>query len=170
MPNVQRPAKPGEFTGWHMLAIMVAFFGVIVSVNMTMAVFAGRTWTGLVVKNSYVASQNFNEEIAAAKAQKARGWQSTLTYRDGVISFKLEDRDRQPIIYDDLTLFFGRPAFEQSDGSVKLRHVGGGRYRAEHALAAGTWALKVVGANGNLAYRRDSRLFVRAGSNTGNEL
>ena len=92
-----------------------------------------------------------------------------MSYRDGVIAFKLEDRNRQPVIYDDLTLHFGRPAFEQADGSVKLQHVGSGRYRANVGLAAGTWSLMVIARSGSQAYRRDSRLFVRAGSSVGKE-
>ena len=46
-----------RFTGFHMLACMIVFFGVIVAVNLTMATLASQSWTGLVVKNSYVASQ-----------------------------------------------------------------------------------------------------------------
>ena len=44
--------KQFRFTGYHMLAIMVAFFGVVIAVNLTMATFASRSWTGLVVENS----------------------------------------------------------------------------------------------------------------------
>ena len=61
--------KPFTFTGWHMLAIMLAFFGTIITVNFTMAYLATSTWSGLVVKNTYVASQQFNGKAAAAKAR-----------------------------------------------------------------------------------------------------
>ncbi len=52
-------AASKEFTGRHMWLLAVSFFGVIISVNIVMAVSAARTWTGLVVENSYVASQEF---------------------------------------------------------------------------------------------------------------
>ena len=58
-----------RFTGWHMTAIMFAFFGVVVSVNMLMATLATRTFGGTVVENSYVASQSFNRWLAEARAQ-----------------------------------------------------------------------------------------------------
>jgi nitrogen fixation protein FixH len=61
--------KSKTFTGWHMLAIMVAFFGVVISVNMLMAYYANTSWSGILAKNTYVASQDFN-----AKAEEARGW------------------------------------------------------------------------------------------------
>ena len=73
--------QPKPFTGRHMLFAMLAFFGVIIAVNLTMAAFATKSWTGLVVKNSYVASQAFNRELEQAKVQAARGWTGDITYR-----------------------------------------------------------------------------------------
>lgn len=63
-----------RFTGWHATAVLVAFFGVVVAVNMTMAVLATRTFGGVVVENGYVASQEYNRWLAAAKKQKQLGW------------------------------------------------------------------------------------------------
>ncbi|TGV41583.1 cytochrome oxidase, partial [bacterium M00.F.Ca.ET.168.01.1.1] len=40
--------KPREFTGRHMLVIILAFFGVVIAVNLTMATLASTSWTGLV--------------------------------------------------------------------------------------------------------------------------
>ena len=66
----------GPFTGRHMVVVMCLFFGVVISVNITMAVFAGTSWSGLIVKNTYVASQTFNDDVAEVEQMKARGWQS----------------------------------------------------------------------------------------------
>ena len=44
---------------------MLAFFGVIIAVNVVMATLASTSWTGLVVENSYVASQEFNRKADA---------------------------------------------------------------------------------------------------------
>ncbi|WP_246805071.1 FixH family protein [Mesorhizobium mediterraneum] len=44
-----------EFAGRYMPALILAFFTTII-VNLRMAVFASRSWTGFVVKNSCVAS------------------------------------------------------------------------------------------------------------------
>ncbi|MEO0913737.1 MAG: FixH family protein, partial [Pseudomonadota bacterium] len=71
-----------KFTGWHMFAVMVLFFGTIISVNLTLAYFASQSWTGLVVKNSYVASQHFNEDQARLKAQKLLYWVEKLEHSD----------------------------------------------------------------------------------------
>ena len=67
------------FTGRHMAAILIAFFGVVMTVNFIMARFALSTFGGTVVDNSYVASQSFNEWLAESRAQKALGWTVTVT-------------------------------------------------------------------------------------------
>jgi nitrogen fixation protein FixH len=80
-----------KFTGWHMATIMVAFFAVVVGVNITMARFAIGTFGGTVVENSYVASQQYNGWLAKARQQAALGWSpdvSTDASRHVVISIK----------------------------------------------------------------------------------
>ena len=47
-------------TGKHVLAITLVAFGVIIGVNVLMAVKAVGTFPGLEVANSYVASQDFD--------------------------------------------------------------------------------------------------------------
>lgn len=62
------------FNGRHMTAILVAGFGVVVAVNVTMATLASTTFGGIVVENSYVASQDFNRWLDEAAKEKALGW------------------------------------------------------------------------------------------------
>jgi len=40
------------FTGRHMLAVLVGFFGVVIAVNFIMASYATSTFGGVVVENS----------------------------------------------------------------------------------------------------------------------
>lgn len=63
-----------RFTGRHMTVILIAFFAVVVAVNVTMARLAGTTFGGVVVENSYVASQHFNRWLDEAAREKAFGW------------------------------------------------------------------------------------------------
>lgn len=63
-----------RFSGRHMTAILLAFFGVVVAVNLTMAMVATRTFGGTVVENSYVASQKYNGWLEAARKQQQLGW------------------------------------------------------------------------------------------------
>ncbi len=162
MIGSKAPKRQWQFTGWHMLFSMLAFFGVIITVNMTMAVLAGRSWTGLVVKNSYVASQHFNEDLVEARRQAARGWRGQLAVAQNGIDFELTDRAGKPVILGDLTASIGRPASEAFDQTVTLKHVDQGRYRGEVVLTPGLWAVKITGGAGDNSYRRDQRIEVPA--------
>lgn len=62
------------FTGYHMLGGMVAFMSVVFAVNFYMAHEATSTFGGVVVENSYVASQEFNKWLDEANAEKKLGW------------------------------------------------------------------------------------------------
>ncbi|WP_037492794.1 FixH family protein, partial [Sphingobium sp. HDIP04] len=73
------PAPIRRFTGWHMTAILAAFFAVVIAVNMLMATVAVRSFGGTVVENSYVASQKFNGWLAQARAQQRLGWRDAVT-------------------------------------------------------------------------------------------
>ncbi|MBO9430302.1 FixH family protein [Sulfitobacter sp. R18_1] len=65
-------------TGWHVLAIFVGGFSIIIAVNLALAFNAVRTFPGKETESSYVASQNFDSDRAA---QEALGWavQTELT-------------------------------------------------------------------------------------------
>ena len=152
--------EPFEFTGWHMLACMLAFFGVIIVVNFGMAMLASSTWTGLVVKNSYVASQKFNGELAAAKLQKSHGWKSGLAYKNGILTLRLEDRLGKPLNLQQPRLSIGRPAFEQQDRALDLAVRGNGLHAAAIDLAPGDWFVRIDGQLNGETYRRDARLHV----------
>lgn len=131
------------FTGRHMLMIMLAFFGVIVTANMTMVYFAAHSWTGLVVKNSYVASQEFN--ATTVKLEKAAAnVHSTIAYNAGKISVSLTDDAEHAVSAFNVTLKLGRPSHEGEDRVIVLATAGNGIYQADHTLAKGQWSGQVT--------------------------
>ena len=71
-----------EIRGWHVLTGFGLAFGVIIAVNLTLAFNAVRTFPGLEVKNSYVASQAFD---ANREAQLALGWDVSAEVTDGLL-------------------------------------------------------------------------------------
>ena len=58
----------GQISGRHVFAGFALAFGVIISVNLTLAYNAVQTFPGLEVANSYVASQQFDANRAAQEA------------------------------------------------------------------------------------------------------
>jgi len=153
---------PKPFTGRHMLFAMLAFFGVVIAVNLTMAMLASKSWTGLVVKNSYVASQAFNRELEQAKLQHARGWTGAISYTQGAIELKLTDSHDAPVVLRDVMVLVGRPAFEQLDHRLPMQDFGNGVYRVDDALTAGVWQVSIRGKSTAGDYRLDTRLTIKA--------
>lgn len=83
-----------SFTGRHAAAIIIAFFAVVIGVNLLMARLAIGTFGGTVVDNSYVASQAFNGWLASARRQRALGWTVTVSL-DQARHPMIVARDRQ---------------------------------------------------------------------------
>jgi nitrogen fixation protein FixH len=135
--------QPRTFTGRHMLAAMVAFFGVIVAVNLTMATFAMKSWTGLVVQNSYVASQEFNDRAAAGRARAALGWQSDLAYSNGELRYTLVHGNGSTVALTDVQVALGRPAYEADDTTIALAPTGAGGFGSSIELGDGQWIVRV---------------------------
>lgn len=156
--------KERQFTGRHMLAAMIAFFGVVFAVNFWLAYEAETTWTGLIAKNGYAPSQKFNEELARARIQKERGWRSGLTYTNGTLAFTLVDRSGGAVVLEAVTAELGRPAYDGQDRKVALIHRGHGIYTAAVDLQFGAWDVRIDGGKNDRTYRRESRLIVSAGT------
>lgn len=133
----------GEFTGRHMLIVMIAFFGVIIGVNLLLATVASRSWTGLVVDNSYVASQNFNAELDASRAQAKLGWKSRLLI-DGQAATVIFSDENGVLEALTVTLELSRPTHEAADRSIELSEAESGQYRAPVRLDPGVWNAELI--------------------------
>lgn len=156
--------RPREFTGWHMLAVMVAFFGVIIAVNILMAVYANTSWTGLVVQNTYVASQEFNEKAAEGRAQAALGWKDALEIEPGSVRFTLTDASGNAVRARGVTLTFRRPAYEAEDETFQLARRPDGVFAAGHDVRDGIWIVEADADIGEARpYRAVRRIVVKQG-------
>ncbi|TFF20650.1 cytochrome oxidase [Jiella endophytica] len=150
-----------EFTGRHMAIIMVAFFGTVISVNVTMAWYAETTWSGLVVSNSYVASQTFDTDTAVREREIARGWRVDTSYLDGRFRLHLRDAAGRPIEGAAVTVTIGHPVNANFDRTFTLSPAGGA-YEGATALTAGRWEARVtIDKDGLAPWHRAVRFSVR---------
>ncbi|RLQ87146.1 FixH family protein [Notoacmeibacter ruber] len=136
--------RGGPFTGRHMLIIMVLFFGVVISVNLTLAFFASQSWTGLVVKNSYVASQNFEKDRAERAAQIARDWDAHVSMKDDFLAVELKDGEGRPVERAKVTAELKGVMFDKDDQTVVLPSLPEGGYGLPVDLHAGAWVAKLT--------------------------
>lgn len=144
-----------QFTGWHMATILVAFFGVIIAVNFTMARLASITFGGIVVENSYVASQKFNGWLDAAKAQEALGWDAVTTWRpDGRLALAVIGAPADAKV----TGMARHPLGRVADVPIEFADIGDGRFLSRQALPEGRWILRLQLDQGGRQWRREEIL------------
>lgn len=146
-----------EFTGKHMIMLVLAFFGTIIAVNLVLAYFAIGSWSGLVVPNSYVASQEFNAKLEDGRRMKELGWSANLEASANGMEFKLFDKKGQALAGAKVVATVKRPTHESSDKTVQLEERKPGLYAADHTLAAGAWEIDVIATD--TRDRRIRRIF-----------
>lgn len=126
-------------TGRKVLFIALAAFGVILAANLTLAVSAVRTFPGLEVKNSYVASQNFDEDRAA---QLALGWNVAAQWSDGILTLAFTDPDGAPVEVAELTALVGWATSTRDDFTPEFTY-DGTVYATPADLIEGNWNVRV---------------------------
>ncbi len=127
-----------RITGWHAAAALIAFFGVVIAVNLTMAVYATSTFGGVVVENSYVASQKYNGWLKAAERQRQLGWTIVPTLDAG--RHVMVHHDLGPV---DTSGFARHPLGREPDVPLSFTAVDGGLISKEQ-LPAGRWKIHLL--------------------------
>jgi nitrogen fixation protein FixH len=138
------------FTGRHMAMILVAGFGVVIAVNLLMARLAVSTFGGVVVENSYVASQEFNTWLKAADQSRALGWEPRVMRRgDGRIEVDFK-AGASPLALEAIAR---HPLGRLPDTDLEFAAAGPGRFVSATPLPAGRWTLRMAGTAGEKTWR-----------------
>lgn len=150
----------GKLTGPKVLAIALAAFGIIIGVNLLLAWKAVVTFPGIEVRNSYVASQEFDK---ARAAQVALGWDVSAQYRDGVLEIILEGPNGVPAEVTEMVALVGWATSTKDDVTPEFTR-NGATYATPLELRDGNWniRLKAVAANG-VEFRQRIPLFIDNG-------
>lgn len=141
------------FTGRHMAGIMLAFFAVVLAVNLLMARLASSTFGGVVVENSYVASQKFNGWLDAASAEQALGWKVRMAREDaGQVAVTLEGVSQ----FAKVTALARHPLGRMPDVALNFVQQADGRFLSREVLPAGRWQVRFrVEAGGKTMSKQD---------------
>lgn len=140
-----------EIKGWHVFAGFASAFGIIIAVNLTLAFNAVKTFPGLEVRNSYVASQAFDADRAA---QLALGWEVSATVEDNVLRLVILE-DGAPIAPVIEQATFGRATSVAQDQTPEFSFDGTALV-AQVDAPDGNWNLRLRawGADGTLFQQR----------------
>lgn len=127
-----------EIKGWHVLTAFVLGFGIIISVNLTLAYSAVKTFPGLEVKSSYVASQSFDKDRAS---QLALGWEVSARLKGDLLLLSILE-DGRPIAPQIEAAVFGRATHVTLD-QVPEFSFDGDHYVAKVDAGPGNWNLRL---------------------------
>ena len=127
--------------GWHVFAMFGLGFGIIIAVNLTLAINAVRTFPGVEAKNSYVASQKFDANRAA---QQALDWDVAATLSGNQLSLEIA-QDGTFIAPSIESATFGRATSVAADQTPDFVF-DGQRGALDHAIASDDLAGMITGA------------------------
>ncbi|WP_264211067.1 FixH family protein [Leisingera thetidis] len=129
-----------EFTGKHALMVFGGAFAVIIGVNIALAVNAVKTFPGLEVKNSYVASQEFDQRRSA---QEALGWSVYASSQGDRVKLEITDAGGNPVEVARLSATLGRATHVQDDQQPEFTF-DGRAYVAPADLGPGNWNIRMA--------------------------
>lgn len=145
----------GQLTGRKMTAIFVVFFGIVMAVNFTMAHFASSTFGGVVVENSYVASQHYNRWLDEAAAQKKLGWAATLSrLPDGRAALRFTGAPEELAV----SAIARHPLGHAPDQALTFVRAVDGAFVSTAPVAPGRWMVRISAGAGQAKWREEQEL------------
>ena len=138
-----------QLTGRKVLAILIAFFGVVIGVNATMMRLAIATLPGTEVDSAYSEGLAYEKEIAAARDQSRRNWKVDAhieRHADSTAALDILAKapDGTPLAGLLLSGRLERPTDRRADQIFEIAEGGGGSYRGTaHGVVPGLWDLVI---------------------------
>ena len=160
MTDLAAARTPGfRLNGWHVLAMVVGFFAVVIAVDASFAVMAYRTHPGEVSVTPYEDGLIYDRKIAQLHAQEALGWQAAAEAAPGKVVVQMVDARQKPVGGLTVTGKLERPATETGRIVLKFRETSPGRYEAEARGLTGAWDLSAESHGaGQAAFELERRL------------
>lgn len=149
-------------TGRMVLFMLLAFFGVVIAVNLTMLRLASSTFSGLGDKNAYIAGLSHNKAIADAREQDGRGWKIDANLQraaPGRSIVTVVRSDAGAYTNADVRVRFEHPASSRLDRVVALAPAGANAWRAAVDLPAGAWDMVIeMRSGGSIVFLSRDRI------------
>lgn len=148
------------FTGRHAALVICGGFALVIAVNLTMAVLATRSFPGLVVPNSYIASQKFNGWLAAGRAQQAQGWNISAAADGDQLVIRATDSGGAVLTGLDAMAMVSHPLGQGDPIRTTLTETAPGTYAGPHGLTPGQWQAEIRLSRGKQQHYLKQRLLV----------
>lgn len=144
---------PFEVRGHHVLAGMIAFFALIIAVNVAFSVLAIRSFPGEDVKRSYLQGLNFNATLQDRARQAALGWQATADVSGAAgaaeVTVRLQSATAAPLAGLRIEGVLRRTATTREDRVLTFVEQSPGVYSARAGnIGEGLWMLRATAMDG----------------------
>ncbi|KUO54413.1 MAG: hypothetical protein APF80_08245 [Alphaproteobacteria bacterium BRH_c36] len=152
--------------GWHVLAGLIAFFGVMIAVNSVFLYFAMTTFTGIETADAYRKGVAYNASLEESRQLDKLGWKGALKANGERIEFVLKTAEGEPVRGVRVEGKVGRPATDAFDQTIAFEDTGSGVYWSQPlALAPGNWIVALeahdpVNGGSSPRYRLKERLWL----------
>lgn len=138
---------------------IISFFAVLVAAMAIFIWLAIRNYPGEVREDAYREGLKYNQLLARAQAQEKLGWQGELNFsmhgRKIEITFKLSDKNGDPIRNASVNAWFIRPTHAGHDQEIPLKPDGKGSYSGKTSLAwQGDWEVHISATKGGYNYQQ----------------
>lgn len=139
-----------ELKGWHVLVIVLAFFGVTIGVNFVFVSYALSTFSGEDETQPYLKGLAYNQTLDARAAQAALGWRAEIGAQrlaggETLVGVRVTSRNGEALSALDMSARLRHPVNSRLDREVKLLARGDGRYDARiDGLPRGQWDIVAV--------------------------
>ncbi len=139
---------PRVLTGRMVLFYLVAFFGVVFTMNFFMVRAAISSFSGVETESSYKAGLTFEKDVAAAHAQDALHWtvDAAVQHQEGnaagvIVSAK--DAQARPLTGLALDGLLAHPTDRRRDITLTFVETAPGQFRSLTPMPQGQWDLVI---------------------------
>ena len=152
---MSKPVVKSEFTGRHMLFAMIGGFSIIMAVNFYMASLATSGFGGVIVENTYVASQKFNGWLEEAAKQDALGWEAQpVRADDGHLLIRTQGVPELALASATIR----RPLGDLEAGKIEFSRQADGSFRSTTPLAEGRWIMRFEMTAAGQSWKKEYQL------------
>lgn len=130
-----------EIKGWHVLTMLICFFGVIFTVNAVFLTSALRTHRGEDEPRSYIQGINYNDVLDRRAEQAELGWQAVSDVTSSGVRLTIQDANGTAISGLVMDARLRHPADSNRDIELDLQEAGAGVYLASADIPDGRWQL-----------------------------
>ena len=147
-------------SAWRLFPFaVVGGLGVVVAVNLTMAVLAYRSAPGLAVQGSFATSNAYGHIQAEARRQVSLGWSLDVTLRDGRVETRLAGANGAPLPGGRLRATAARPVGDGVSLTLEMLETAPGQFRSDIALPGkGQWDVLFVATSEGRSFRHTRRI------------